>query len=141
MEIAAIEREDLLYPATAGLIMAEGKTIMEDLQRQMVAAQVEHHGVSMKSCAECGAALRTKGHCISMLKTVSGNVPMRVRRLRRCACASDSGSRLTVFTNHYPVTPELRYLAAKLAALMPFGKVEKFLSELLPITAKTTAGT
>ena len=46
-----------------------------------------------------------------------------------------------MFTNHNPVTPELRYLTAKLAALMPFGKVTDFLSELLPITAKTTAGT
>jgi hypothetical protein len=31
-----------------------------------------------------------------------------------------------------PITPELRYLTAKMAALMPFGKVADFLSELLP---------
>jgi hypothetical protein len=47
-EIATIEREDLLSPATTGLTIAEGKTILEGLQKRTVAAQVEHHGVSMK---------------------------------------------------------------------------------------------
>ena len=140
-EIATIEREDLLFPATTGLTIAEGKTILETLQKQMVAAQVEHHGASMKTCSKCGAALRTKGHYNSVLRTVYGNVPVRVRRLRGCVCAFDSASRSTVFTNHNPVTPELKYLTAKLAALMPFGKVADFLSELLPLSSKAAAGT
>jgi hypothetical protein len=140
-EVATIEREDLLSPATTGLTIAEGKTILESLQKRMVAAQVEHHGASMKACLKCGAALRTKGHYNSMLRTVYGNVPMRVRRLRGCACAFDSATRSTVFTNHNPVTPELKYLTAKLAALMPFGKVGDFLSELLPLSAKAAPGT
>jgi hypothetical protein len=46
-----------------------------------------------------------------------------------------------IFTNHNPVTPELRYLTAKLASLMPFGKVADFLSELLPLSAKAAPGT
>jgi hypothetical protein len=140
-EIATIEREDFLSPATTGLTIAEGKMIMERLQKRMVAAQVEHHGASMRSCLKCGEALRTKGHYNSVLRTVYGNVAVRVRRLRGCACASDSGSRSTVFTNHNPVTPELKYLTAKLAALMPFGKVAHFLAELLPLSAKTAPGT
>src|ERR1700677_1342397 len=140
-EIATIEREDLLFPATTGLTIAEGKTILETLQKQMVAAQVEHHGASMKTCSKCGAALRTKGHYNSVLRTVYGNVPVRVRRLRGCVCAFDSASRSTVFTNHNPVTPELKYLTAKLAALMPFGKVADFLSELLPLSSQAAAGT
>jgi hypothetical protein len=140
-EIATIEREDLLSPATTGLTIAEGKTILEGLQKRIVAAQVEHHGISMKACFKCGAALRTKGHYNSMLRTVYGNVPMRVRRLRGCACALDSASRSAIFTNHNPVTPELKYLTAKLAALMPFGKVADFLSELLPLSTKAAPGT
>jgi hypothetical protein len=46
-----------------------------------------------------------------------------------------------VFTGKSPITPELRYLTAKLAALMPFGKVADFLSELLPLSAKAAPGT
>jgi hypothetical protein len=43
-----------------------------------------------------------------------------------------------MFTNKYPTTPELKYLTAKLAALLPFGKVADFLGELLPLSAQTT---
>jgi hypothetical protein len=140
-EIATLEREDLLSPATVGLTIAEGKTIMENLQKRMVAAQVQHHGASMVACWTCGAALRTKGHYNSVLRSVYGNVPMQVRRLRRCPCSGDPGSWSTVFTGKSPITPELRYLTAKLAALMPFGKVADFLSELLPLSAKAAPGT
>jgi hypothetical protein len=49
-----------LSPATTGLTIAEGKTILESLQKGIVAAQVEHRGVSMKACLRCGAALRRK---------------------------------------------------------------------------------
>jgi hypothetical protein len=39
-EVATIEREDLLSPATTGLTTAEGKTILESLQKRMVAARL-----------------------------------------------------------------------------------------------------
>ncbi|MGH9771121.1 MAG: hypothetical protein ACRD4Q_05410, partial [Candidatus Acidiferrales bacterium] len=42
-------------------------------------------------------------------------------------------------TGKNPTSPELSYLSAKLAALMPFGKVADFLGELLPDSAKTNA--
>jgi hypothetical protein len=76
-----------------------------------------------------------------MLRTVYGNVPMRVRRLRGCGCALDSASRSAIFTNRNAITPELKYLTAKLAALMPFGRVADFLSELLPLSTKAAPGT
>ena len=53
-EIVTIEREDLLSPATTGLTIAEGKTILENLQKRIVVAQVEHHGASMKTCCSAG---------------------------------------------------------------------------------------
>jgi hypothetical protein len=140
-EIATIEREDLLSPAAIWLTIADGKTILESLQKGIVAAQVEHDCASRKACLKCGAVLRTKGHYNSMLRTVYGNVPTRVRRLRGCACAFDSASRSTIFTNHNPVTPELKFLTAKLAALMTFGKVADFLSEFLPLWTKVAPGT
>jgi hypothetical protein len=120
----------LLSPATVGLTIAEGKVILESLQKRVVAVQVQHHGASMKSCLKCGAAFRIKGYYNSTLWTVYDNVPMRVRRLRGCPCTGGPGSWSTVFTKKNPITPELRYLTAKMAALMPFGKVADFLSEL-----------
>lgn len=43
--------------------------------------------------------------------------------------------------NKNPITPELRYLTAKMAALLPFRKVADFLGEHLPLPARATAGT
>ena len=43
-EVATIEREDQVSPASIGLTIAEGKAIMEGLQRELVTAQVERHG-------------------------------------------------------------------------------------------------
>jgi hypothetical protein len=40
-EVITVEREDLISPATVGLTIAEGKAIMENLQQQIVAAQVQ----------------------------------------------------------------------------------------------------
>ena len=141
-EVITIEREDLITPATVGLTIAEGKAIMESLQRQMVTAQVQRHGASIKCCSRCGKAFRTKGYYQSTLRSIYGKVPMRVRRLKGCSCTeSQQRSYSTIFTNKNPITPELRYLTAKMAALLPFGKAADFLGELLPVSAQTTVNT
>jgi len=141
-EVITVEREDLISPATVGLTIAEGKAIMENLQQQIVAAQVQHHGASIKSCSRCGKAFRTKGYYQSTLRSVYGEVPMRVRRLKGCSCTgSQERSYSTIFTDKNPITPELRYLTAKMAALLPFGKAADFLGELLPLSAQTTGNT
>jgi len=85
-EVITVEREDRLSPATVGLTIAEGKAIMENLQQQIVAAQVQRHGASIKSCSRCGKAFRTKGYYQSTLRSVYGEVRMPVRRLKGCSC-------------------------------------------------------
>ena len=141
-EVLTIERADLITPAMVGLSIAEGKAIMERLQRQIVTAQVQRHGASVESCSGCGKAFRTKGYYQSTLRSVYGKVPMRVRRLKGCSCTgSQHRSYSTIFTNKNPITPELRYLTAKMAALLPFGKAADLLGELLPISAQAAVNT
>jgi len=141
-EVATIERIEEFSAATVGLTISESKAILAGLQKQMVTAQVQHHGASIQSCPGCGRAFRTKGYYHSTLRSVYGNVDMRIRRLRGCSCTGPQQSSFsTVFTNRNPTTPELKYLTAKLAALLPFGKVVDFLGELLPLSAQTTANT
>ena len=139
-EVGMIERPEELSSASVGLTIAEGKALLASLQAQIVTAQVQQHVASMKSCPQCGNAFRTKGHYQFTLRSVYGSVEMRVRRLKACPC---SGSRAqsfsTLFTNKSPITPELRYLTAKTAALFPFRKAADFLSELLPSFAQATA--
>ena len=108
-EIATIERADGISPATVGLTIAEGKGILESLQKEIVTPQVQQHGVSIPSCPRCARAYRTKGYYPSTLRSVHGKVGMRIRRLRGCSCAgSQSRSFSTLFTNKNPITLELR---------------------------------
>ena len=90
------------------------------------------HVATFKSCPQCGNAFRTKGHYKSTLRSVYGKIDMRIRRLKACPC---SGSRArsfsTLFTNKSPLTPDLRYLTAKMAVLLPFRKAADFLGEFL----------
>jgi len=107
-----------------------------------VTAQVEQHVATIKSCPQCGDRLRTKGHYKSTLRSVYGNVGMRIRRLRACSCSgSEPYSFSTLFTNKSPFTPELRYLTAKLAALLPFRKAADLLGEFMPLSGRATAST
>src|ERR1700722_4175600 len=106
-EIATIEPADGISPATVGLTIAEGKGILESLQKEIVTPQVQQHGVSIASCPRCARAYRTKGYYPSTLRSVHGKVGMRIRRLRGCSCAgSQSCSFSTLFTNKNQITLE-----------------------------------
>ena len=141
-EVGVIERGEEISPASVGLTIAEGKALLASLQEQFVTAQVQQHVASVKSCPQCGKAFRTKGHYQSTLRSVYGNVGMRIRRLRACPCSgSQAHSFSTLFTNKSPITPELRYITAKMAALMPFRKAADLLGEFLPLSAQATAST
>jgi hypothetical protein len=140
--LAQIEREDTITPASLGLSIAEGKTIVAAIQTEMVTAQVERHGQSLRPCPHCACPRTTKGYYTSIFRSVYGQVPMRVRRLRTCPCEETSRASASVLaTAHRPIAPELLYVMAKLAALMPFGKVAAFLDEVLPTSTKTHAST
>jgi hypothetical protein len=141
-EVGSIERTEEVSPATVGLTIAEGKALLANLQSQMVTEQIQRYVDSVKACPECGGAFRTKGYYRSTLRSVYGKVGMRIRRLRTCPCSgSDAESFSTLLTNKNPITPELRYLTAKMAAVLPFRKVTDFLGELLPLSAQATAST
>jgi hypothetical protein len=115
---------------------------MESLQRHNVTVQVQRRGASIKSCSLCGRAFRTKGYYRSTLRSVYGKVPMRVRRIKDAPARAQSNAvTRRFFTNKNPTTPELRYLPAKMAALLPFEKTADFLTELLPISAETSVNT
>lgn len=140
-DMASWERTDaFIKPATLGMTIEESKRIAAGIQAQMVSDQVDRHNKALTACRFCGRRVRTKGYYRSTFKSVFGKVPMRVRRVWGCECRG-AGHRTfsSLPTGKNPTSPELKYLTAKLAALMPFGKVADFLGELLPASAKTNA--
>ena len=143
MEIACLERDEQAGLADLGLQLAEAKQLTAALQAEMVSTQVSVMGERCRWCGMCGCVLTSKGYYAATFRSLFGDVPVQVRRLLACSC--QSAERVKSFAvldlAAASVAPELAYVTARYAALMPFGKAATLLSELLPIGGAVNAGT
>jgi hypothetical protein len=142
-EVARIERDEQAGLADLGLRLAETKQLTAALQAQIVPAQVAVAGECRRCCSSCGHKLASKGHYPVTFRSLFGDVPVRVRRLLVCPCQGPVEVRSfgILDLGHDVVAPELAYVTARYAALVPFGKVAVLLSELLPTSGAQNAGT
>ncbi|MFL5284177.1 MAG: hypothetical protein ACJ8AW_25100 [Rhodopila sp.] len=142
-EVARIERDEQAGLADLGLRLAETKQITAALQAEIVPAQVAVVGELRRRCSSCGNKLASKGHYPVTIRSLFGDVPVRIRRLVACPCAEPGEAKSfgILDLGHDAVAPELAYVTARYAALTPFGKVAVLLSELLPISGAQNAGT
>ncbi len=142
-EVARIERDEQAGLAELGLRLAEVKQLTAALQAQIVPTQVAVLGERRRSCTACGRVLASKGHYGARFRSLFGDVPVRIRRRHVCPCQGpgEAKSFATLDLGNDAVAPELAYVTARYAALMPFGKVANLLSELLPMGEAQNAGT
>src|SRR3954462_12835200 len=142
-EVARIERDEQAGLAELGLQLAEAKQLTAALQAQIVPAQVAVMGERRRGCGACGRGLASKGHYRATFRSLFGDVPVRVRRLLVCPCQGpgEAKSFAALDLGQDAVAPELAYVTARYAALVPFGKVATLLSELLPMGGAQNAGT
>jgi hypothetical protein len=142
-EVACVERDEQAGLADLGLRLAETKQLTAALQAQIVPAQVAMAGECRRCCSSCGHKLASKGHYPVTFRSLFGDVPVRVRRLLVCPCQGrvEVKSFGILDLGHDAVAPELAYVTARYAALVPFGKVAVLLSELLPINGAQNGGT
>ena len=142
-EVARIERGEAVGLAELGLRLDEAKQLTAALQAQIVPAQLARTGERRRWCVACGRGLASKGHYPATFRSLFGDVPVRVRRLLVCPCQGpgEAKSFAALDLGKDAVAPELAYVTAKFAALVPFGKVATLLSELLPVSGAQNAGT
>ena len=142
-EVGRIERDDRVISETVGLTLAESKQLIAAAQVEIVRAQVAVTGERFRWCEHCGRKLVSKGYYPSTFRSLFGNVPVRVRRLRACRCEAQpqDADTFSALATNGGVAPELAYVTARFAALVPFAKVADLLSELLPIGGAANAGT
>jgi hypothetical protein len=142
VEVARLERDEQAGLADLGLRLAEAKQLTAALQAEMVPAQVTVVGERRRSCEACGGVLTSKGHYTAALRSLFGDVSVRVQRLLACPCQGSGGAKsfAVLDLEAATVAPELAYVTARYAALAPFGKVAALLSELLPISGAQNAG-
>lgn len=140
--VARIEREDLAVPESLGLTL-EGKAPMAAIQAEIVRAQVAVMGERFRWCDHRGAKLLSKGYYPTTFRSLFGDVRLRVRRLTACPCPAGM-SEAKSFAALPPIggiVPELAYITAKCAALVPFVRVADLLSAILPTGSSANAGT
>jgi hypothetical protein len=142
-EVARLERDQQAGLAELGLRLAEAKQLTAAIQAEMVPAQVTIAGGCDRSCATCGHGLASKGHYEATFHSLFGDGPVRVRRLLACPCQGLGEAKSFAALNLEAATaaPELAYVTARYAPLVPFGKVADLLSDLLPISGAQNAST
>jgi hypothetical protein len=143
VEVARFERDEQAGLADLGLCLAEAKRLTAAIQAEIVPAQVTIAGENRRTCGACGRVLASKGHYTATFRSLFGDVPIRVRRLLTCPCqgTSEAKSCAAFDLEAATVAPELAYVTARYAALVPFGKVADLLSDLLPVSGAPNAGT
>jgi hypothetical protein len=135
-DLMEISRPDGLGDiANLGLTLSEGKQLLANVQREIVAAQVRGHVVTRPDCPRCDGVCHVKDYREHSLATLFGRVTMKLPRLRCARC----GGILTGidWPSHCRSTPELDRLRAHLSALMPYRVAADLLEQLFPIDAGT----
>lgn len=126
-----------LEPAKVGLSLAEGKDVMHELQKLMVAMQAEEVCMLRRFCTRCHSFLDLKDRRIRKVDTVFGTVPFRSARIICCPCGTPLPLEFpySPMTEYVPerATSELLALEAKLSAQMPYRQVVSMMREFLPV--------
>ena len=81
-EIASLQRTELQLE-TLGLTLAEGKTILREIQRVVVERQVAEGLERYRHCSACGQPQRGKGQHDLPMRTVFGKMTIPSPRILR----------------------------------------------------------
>jgi transposase len=116
-DLMEISRPDGLGDiANLGLTLSEGKQLLANVQREIVAAQVRTHVVRRQDCPRCAGVCHVKDYREHAVATLFGQVTMKLPRFR---CARCGGIETGIgWPSHCRSTPELDRLRAHLSALI-----------------------
>lgn len=120
-------------PADLGLHLDEARSLLRNLQGEMVDAQIAELERTARLCSECGAPRSRNGRHKLVYRTVFGRLALDSPRFFACRkCIPDprtSDSPLAELLG-CRTSPELQYL---FASLMSYGLTLKILGEVLPL--------
>ena len=141
-DIMSLQRTELKME-TLGLTLAEGKSILSEIQRLVVEAQTAECVAAHRHCPDCGQPRLSKGHHDLPLRTVFGKVTVASPRLRHCDCRPHETKSFSPLAQVLPerTTPEMLFLETKWASLMSYGLTTELLQEVLPMDSPLHAST
>jgi hypothetical protein len=123
-----------------GLSLAEAKAMNGGVQRALIDAQAREAIARGAVCGECKEALRRNGTHKTTYRTAFGRIELRSPRFYACRCQGTercSCSPLSAWLGSH-ISPELEYLEAQFAALLPYGVSVRILKMVLPLDNATS---
>jgi hypothetical protein len=141
-EVAEIERGSL-QPENLGLRLTEAKTLLQQVQQNLVQQQVAEYEKQHDSCQHCGGKLLHKDKRTIVYRTLFGKLKLPCNRLFHCSCQKQPTRTFQPLANLLTerTSPELLYLESKFASLISYGLSVQILEELLPIEGQINATT
>ena len=121
-----------------GLTLAEAKTVLLSVQQDFVDEQLYRYCTARRACHRCGAIRKLHDSHCSDLCTVIGRVSYVRQRWKACSCGADSQCYVSPLKNYLceTYTAELKWLHAKLGAMLPYRQALEVLSLLLPSSGR-----
>jgi hypothetical protein len=124
-----------------GLSLAEAKTLLLELQRQVVSRQIAAFLATRATCPNCGRLRGMKDHKSVVFRTLFGKLELASPRLRRCPCQHHGPSSASPLVELLPehTAPELVYLESEWSSLVSYGLTVQARRDFLPMDAKLSA--
>lgn len=140
VEVLRLHRAEAPATGDVGLSLAEAKTIMQSIQQDFVEEQLHRYCESRRACPQCGAARRLHDSHCSEVCTVIGRVFYVRERWKACSCGADSGRYISPLKDYVRemCTAELKWLHAKLGAMLPYRQALDILALLLPSSGRNS---
>lgn len=132
-ELTYLERESEGLEAI-GITLAEAKTLLTSLQRQVVGQQIAAFLAARQHCPHCDQAFRHKDRHPVVFRTLFGNLKLQSPRWHQCDCQPHKTHTFSpladLFTDN--CSPERLFLETKWASLVSFDLAARMLEDVLP---------
>jgi hypothetical protein len=110
-----------------GLTVAEAKTLLLELQRQVLSRQIAAFVAGRVACPTCGRARGLKDHKAIVFRTLFGKLELASPRPRRCPYQHSGPASSSPLAELLPehTAPELLYPESKWASVVSYGLTVK----------------
>ena len=143
LAVAQIVRTGPLTAASFGLTLAESKSLLANVQKELVESQLQYFVQEQRICTRCGTCRTLKDYHTVCFKSLFGGVKVRVPRLNGCSCEGPGTPAKTLKIDGLVnwVSPELEFIQSQLAAMIPYARTADLLDLLLPVAAGNAPST
>ncbi|MFN3210009.1 MAG: ISKra4 family transposase [Roseovarius sp.] len=125
-----------LHPEGIGLLMEDGHTMLSQIQKVAIEAQMEEISVTCRACPCCGKVRPIHDYRTRSLETLFGRLKVKAPRIKPCRCQvalNPKSSPLSPLSHLLPdrATPEMTRLQVELGARHSFREAARLMEQLL----------